>query len=567
MSNLTVAASSSFGDESLTANTRAILASVALWWADKASLVGLSGRWLDVRVSLAAQPPTGLPHLDPTPAVGASTTPEDLGLLYVSSLPGEERSKAGKHYTPSLLASRLWDMARQGLGFTRGRDQRLKGLVRDPACGAGALLVPPLREHLRAAAHDDPTLLLRSLPSLIQGVDTDPWSVWLTNVVLGAETLHVLAQIPEPRREPIPVLAQCGDGLALREDKALATIMNPPYGRLQLEAQARADFAHVLYGHANIYGMFIAAGADNTQLGGVMACLVPTSFTAGRYFHKLRGHLAATMPLHAMSFVEGRNGVFAGVLQETCLATFKHARSRKVEVTRSTGNVDQVAAVPVPITDGPWLLPREARDATIAAAAARMPLTLEKAGWHASTGPLVWNRRKVDLHSHKGKNRAVVLWGADVDGGVVHRDRARDSMRYLNLSVPSDQTVMVLDEPAVLIQRTTAPEQNRRVVCAELTQEALDQFDGRVVIENHLNVLRPTTTTPLLSLSTLARVLQTQTIDRLMRCISGSVAVSSYEIDSLPLPNAATLSSWEALFGDALETAVRAAYTPKAKRA
>jgi adenine-specific DNA-methyltransferase len=236
-----------------------------------------------------------------------------------------------------------------------------------------------------------------------------------------------------------------------------------------------------------------------------------------------------------------------------------------VEVTRSNGNVMQVAAVPSPMTDGPWLLPREARDAAIAAAAARMPLTLHQAGWHASTGPLVWNRRKSDLSARKGKSRAVVLWGADVDGGVVHRDQARDAMRYLRLSVPSDENVMVLDTPAVLVQRTTAPEQSRRVVCAELTRDTLDQFGGRVVIENHLNVLRPTTTTPLLSIGTLARVMQTQTIDRLMRCISGSVAVSSYEIDSLPLPAAATLASWESLRGEELEIAVRAAYTPGTK--
>jgi adenine-specific DNA-methyltransferase len=347
----------------------------------------------------------------------------------------------------------------------------------------------------------------------------------------------------------------------LREDKALATIMNPPYGRIRLEARTREEFAHVLYGHANIYGMFIAAGAENTQLGGVMTCLIPTSFTAGRYFHKLRGHLAATMPLRAIGFIEGRNGIFAGVLQETCLATFKHARTRKVEVTRFGESVTPVASVPVPVSDGPWLLPREARDATIAAAAARMPLTIGQAGWHASTGPLVWNRRKADLHARNSRNRLPVLWGADIDGGILHRDRARDSMRYLTLSAPSDNQVMVLEEPAVLVQRTTAPEQNRRVVCAELNQEVLDSFGGRVVVENHLNVLRPTTETPLLSLNTLTRVLQTQTIDRLMRCISGSVAVSSYEIDSLPLPDLNVLTSWESLFGEDLEIAVRNAYT------
>ena len=46
-----------------------------------------------------------------------------------------------------------------------------------------------------------------------------------------------------------------------------------------------------------------------------------------------------------------------------------------------------------------------------------------------------------------------------------------------------------------------------------------------------------------------------------MRCISGSVAVSSYEIDTLPLPEASVLASWESLTGPELENAVAKAYT------
>jgi adenine-specific DNA-methyltransferase len=318
-------------------------------------------------------------------------------------------------------------------------------------------------------------------------------------------------------------------------------MMNPPYGRLRLADDVRADFAHVLYGHANLYGMFMASGEVNTAEHGVLACLVPTSFTAGRYFHKLRGHLGTTMPMHAMNFVDGRNGVFNGVLQETCLVTFKRQPARRVKITRSNGHVESVGEVPVPKGDGLWLLPR------------------------ASTGPLVWNRRKADLHSRPGKNRAMILWGADIDGGEVHRDSARDKARYLALSVKSDLNVMLLEEPAVLVQRTTAPEQCRRIVAADLSQEKLYSLGGRVVVENHVNVLRPTVAVPLIQRVTLARLLQTKTMDRLMRCISGSVAVSSYEIDSLPLPDAGVLASWEGLNDLELEHAVALAYTPGAK--
>jgi adenine-specific DNA-methyltransferase len=190
-----------------------------------------------------------------------------------------------------------------------------------------------------------------------------------------------------------------------------------------------------------------------------------------------------------------------------------------------------------------------------------MPLSLSAAGWRVSTGPLVWNRRRGDLGAARSDGAARVLWAADLDGGQLHQDPTRDSLRWLTLKA-NDEAVMLLAEPAVLVQRTTAPEQQRRVVCAELTADRLRAWGGAVVVENHVNVVRPTTATPLLSLATLTAVLSTKTIDRLMRCISGSVALSAYELESLPLPGAGTLAGWNSLRGDDLERAVAAAYRP-----
>jgi len=304
----------------------------------------------------------------------------------------------------------------------------------------------------------------------------------------------------------------------------------------------------------------MAAGAANLSEKGVLAALVPTSFTSGLYFHKLRESLSASASLDSVTFVEDRSGVFAGVLQETCLVTFSRRRNRKVTVSRANGSITRVAMTPVPRDGRPWLIPREAADAAIAAAAAKFQLTLEGSGWHASTGPLVWNRRKSDLFNRPSANRTRVLWAADFEEGVIGRHPSRDSLRYLASAGTKDDTVTILREEAVLVQRTTAPEQTRRLIAADLSPEILTEMGGRVVIENHVNVLRPTTATPLLDRATLARLLHTKTMDRLVRCISGSVAVSSYELGSLPLPDAAVLASWAGLAGAELETAVAAAY-------
>lgn len=547
----------------LPAAAAAVLATVPLWWEARAREVGLSGPWLDVSRALEAEVPAVA--LECSALVGGlvDATGESLGLAYVSALAPAVRARHGRHYTPPSLARQLWGMTREALGVRVPKATRLPGLVRDRACGAGALLLPPLREHVRASGLPDAQITLAGLPNVVEGIDADPYAVWLANVVLAAELLPLLAAVPTTRRRPVPALARVGDGLEQCERLARVEVQNPPYGRVKLSAQERERWAPVLYGHANLYALFLGAGLQGLDAQGVLAALVPTSFTAGLYFRRLRAVLAQQAPLRAAAFVADRDGVFADVLQETCLAIFARKRSRLTTVTRlRDGEAAAVARVHSPRSEGPWLLPRRSDDAPAAAAAARMPLRLADLGYSCSTGPLVWNRRAADLGPIEGADTAPVVYAADVDGGVLHRDEARDRLRYLRLRA-GDEAVLVLTEPAVLVQRTTSPEQSRRIVAAELSAEMLAVWGGRVVVENHINVLRPVIDKPLLSLSTLAAVLATAPIDRVVRAVSGSVAISAYELESIPFPARPLVGEWDKLDPEALAGAVAVAYRPK----
>jgi len=545
----------------LTPEVAAVLAAVPAWWHAQAKAAGLAGPWLNVTHAVAVPAPACVATATPDPTVEATSTGHQLGAAYVAALTPEVRARHGRHYTPLPLADRLWAMTRAALGHLTP-PRRLPGLVRDPACGAGALLLPALREHLVASARTDAEMALAGLPNVLEGIDADPAAVWVASVVLAAEALPLLASVAAARRRPLPALVRAGDGLAEQATKARVVLMNPPYGRVRLTPADRDRFARVLYGHANLYGLFVAAGLDGLDDNGVLAALVPTSFTSGRYFSSLRAELSQSAPLRAATFVVERDGVFAGVLQETCLAVFTRHKAQRANIASMNGHVADVAKVKSPRGPRPWLLPRRSDDAHIAAAAATMPLTLASAGWRVSTGPLVWNRRRADLYARPAAARAPVVWAADLDGGRLHRDRGRNDTRYLRLRDDVDRAVLTLTEPAVLVQRTTAPEQARRIVGVELTEEALADWGGQVVVENHVNVLRPAAAEPLLSRGTLARLLATSVIDRLTRCVSGSVALSAYELESLPLPAAEVLASWEALTVDELERAIADAYRP-----
>ncbi|WP_374538018.1 Eco57I restriction-modification methylase domain-containing protein [Micromonospora aurantiaca (nom. illeg.)] len=545
----------------LTPTAAAVLAAIPAWWRAQALAAGLDGRWLDVAEAVKASPPVDVPRDSPLTGSWGSLAPEQVGAAYVEALSAAVRARHGRHYTPPALAAHLWALVRKALDLPPA-SQILPGLVRDPACGAGALLLPALREHLRASYDVDPALVLAGLPNFVEGVDTDPAAVWVANVVLAAEMLPTLARVPVALRKPLPALAQVGDGLTVTNRPARVVVINPPYGRVRLSPIERDRYAHVLYGHANLYGLFMAAGVEALDDEGVLAALVPTSFTSGRYFSNLRAYLGREAAMSAITFVEDRSGVFSSVLQETCLATFERRKRRKTRVTSLGSSETTIATVKVQRTEDPWFLPRRSDDAAVAAAASAVTESLASLGWRASTGPLVWNRRSEDLYPTWGPTRSHVIWAADLDGGVLHRDPARDSMRYLALTKPSDLKVMVLDKPAVLVQRTTAPEQARRLIAAHLSQDALDARHGRVTVENHVNVLRPTGSDPVLTHEAMTRVLATKTLDRVIRCISGSVAVSAYELESIPMPHRDLVRRWNDLEGAALEAAVAAAYRP-----
>ncbi len=534
-----------------------VVGAVPDWWAERAAAVGLPPGWRDWKRALP-DPPISI--AGPTTQALEHASPTRLGEAYVSVLDPATRLREGRHYTPDLLASVLWDEVR--------KCNHEPGLVVDPACGAGALLLPPLLGLVRESAN--PALTLTTVGEEISGTDTDEVGVWLGNAILAAELLPLWARLPEERRGHLPQLLRVDDGLAATNDHPRVIVMNPPYGRVRLTPRDRARWQESLYGHANRYGLFLHAAIARVAPGGLVAAIIPTSFLGGAYYQRLRDFIAREAPLERLTFVDERAGVFVGgVLQETCLAIFrKNGRPAAVACSHLSVNgsvkLTKLPRAPRPPTGTlPWLLPRHPDDRRLVRVARGLRARLSDYGWKASTGPLVWNRHKPQIHASFRKGRLPILWAADIDAGVVARDSARDHQRWIALR-PQDE-FMKLSAPAILVQRTTAPEQPRRLIAARLETETLvDDWSGAVVVENHVNVLRCSDPESALTAELLEQLLHTPTLDRLYRCLTGTVAVSAYELEALPLPPPQVLREWARLARDELTTAVASYYADAA---
>lgn len=467
-----------------------------------------------------------------------------LSGLYAAMLPDKFRSTRGVFFTPPALVERLLDMAEAaGIDWTRHR-------VIDPAAGGGAFVAPiaaRMARRLRASGLDSQATLA-IIESRLRGIEIDPFSAWMSHMFLEASLLDE-CRIAERRVRP---LIFTRDALTVPDSwlgGAHLVIGNPPYGRITLTPETRLRYQRSIRGHANLYGLFADLAVRLARPGGVVALVTPASFLAGEYFKNLRQLIAEAAPPCAIDFVSDRANVFSGVLQETVLVTLRRDGERcgvNVNFALPTSGTKKCSITPVGVFDlprdpqAPWLLPRVSQNVALARAAARTRYRFRDYGVEVNTGPFVWNRYKHLLRPESEPGTHPIVWAESVSFGRKFQLNAirRDHKPYL--LVPPTGRHLITHESCVLLQRTTAKEQARRLIASVLPENIIAEARG-VVVENHLNMLRITQRSlddsATLTLDVLAALLNSDVMDRLFRCISGSVAVSAYELESLPLPH------------------------------
>lgn len=514
--------------------------------------IGCSLNISPVTVALTYKLNTSAAELARTLGRAACSLPIDeacyqLSACYTAMLPPSLRSSQGAYYTPPALTERLLQLAEQA-----GVDWRTARVL-DPACGGGAFLVPVAARMRRALGALGPGIMLDHFANCLQGFEIDPFAAWLTQAWLE------IAFAPELKaaNRRFPAVVQVCDSLDQIPDSKRHTfdlvIGNPPYGRLKLPPEQRLRYRRSLYGHANLYGVFTDLALRWTKPVGVIAYVTPTSFLAGEYFKALRSLLAYEAPPLSIDFITARKGVFEGVLQEAMLATYRRG-GRLAEATvhyltlnHHGATTEHAGSFTVPFNaTEPWVAPRTPKQQVLVDRLSAMPTRLADWGYKVSTGPLVWNRFKPQLRNRPSKDTLPLIWAEAVtsDGKFIFRAEKKNHQPYFKPR-PADEWLKV-STACVLVQRTTAKEQARRLIAAEMPASFIKEH-GSVIVENHLNMVKPINGKPLISPATLAVVLNSEIVDQVFRCISGSVAVSAFELQSLPLPSVESMAVIEKL--------------------
>jgi len=486
-------------------------------------------------------------------AMDAADAAFAMGVLYTGMMPDGFRTVHGAYYTPPALCERLLDLATDA-----GVDWR-SARVLDPACGGGAFLSPVARRMADSRSDDTAAAVLKNIEGRLRGFELDPFAGWMSSVCLDVSLADLCREAGMRLR---PVVRVCDSLEQIPGGKGFDLVVgNPPYGRVKLSPELREEFDRSLFGHANLYGVFTDLALRFARHGGIVAYVTPTSFLAGEYFKALRGLLGRDAPPAGLDFVTERRGVFADVLQETLLAVYRRggdpgeAGVRFIS-PRPDGTIQTSSAgsfhLPEP-PDRPWIVPRTEAHGALVGRVNGLPYRLADYGYTVSTGPLVWNRHKKSLREKPGKGRYPLIWAEAVRSNGTFEFRAKERNHKPYFEPGAKEGWVVTDFPCVLLQRTTAREQCRRLIAAELPASFVEAH-GAVVVENHLNMIKPLEGGPRVAPAALAALLNSETVDQLFRCINGSVAVSAYELQALPLPSPECMKEIERLVTARAET-------------
>lgn len=456
-----------------------------------------------------------------------------VGTLYTAMLPEKMRTKDGVFYTPLPYVKHLVEQSEKaGVNWASAK-------VFDPACGCGVFLIVVAQFMQTSMSNSSAEERLTNIQQNLRGMELDPFSAWLTQTFME---MLLLADCEAAQRRLHDFVVVADALTAVHAKDYDLVIGNPPYGKVTLDAAKRKRFARSLFGHANLYGLFTDLAVSIVKPGGVIALVTPTSFLGGQYFKALRSLMVQEAPPVSIDFVLQRLGVFDDALQETVLSVY-----RKTSATTEVhiGTVELLVSTDSRLEhnvlgdfavqgEGPWMYPRNMEQARLISKFPSLTGRLNEMGFEVATGQLVWNRHKDQLRdSVIGPSTYPIIWAESVAAvGFSFSAAKRNHAPYITLT--DGQDFLLTRDESLLVQRTTSKEQSRRLVAAVMPASFVNQHGG-VVVENHSNIIRASVQTGL-SLTFLGFMLNSRALDLAFRCISGSVAVSAYELENLPFP-------------------------------
>lgn len=470
-----------------------------------------------------------------------------IATSYAILLGEEKRKQLSAYFTPPSLCSAVLAVAKPFLEETRSPR------VLDPACGGGAFLVPIARQMIHgqiSQGHSVETAAARTIASL-RGFEVDPGLANLSRRLL-AGMLKRDFDLPLGRQARAAV--RDADTLRQTFDQPFDLVIgNPPYGRIGRrvpENMARASGRAYNGGHTNFYSLFLLKALDALRPGGMLIFILPTSFIAGPYFVGLRQEVLARASVVRLDLHEDRENLFVGAVQDVCvLVLHRHGASRRagnyeIGLIDGRGVRQGLGSLKTPRAGEPWTIPVASgrRQQNSLANGGSRHFTVADYGYRLRVGKVVPTREREFLRTRSSKNSLPLIWASAVrPDGSFSATGGEFSDNPLWFCPPTKDPAYVTTSAAVLVQRTSNRDQQRRLNAAVVSAKFRAEHPSGFVAENHVIVIEATRKRPRVSPRCLAAILNASVTNERFAAVSGSFSVSARLLSRLALPDPSTL--------------------------
>lgn len=464
------------------------------------------------------------------------------------------RRELAMYFTPPALARHIVKT------LIRETGSLAKLRFMDPACGGAAFLLPTvleLRDELRKQGKQ-PHEIIRAVNRQIFGIEKNPVLAELARQFIRI----ALAEELTTCRVELGEIVKVGDALDLYARKKIRPVnvllCNPPYRKIRADELGwfRQRFSEVIVGQPNLYTMFMRVAVDIVAPGGVVALLTPTSYFSGPTYERIRERYTRYCRVLRVDLIHERDNLFLGVEHDVAALLARVRLSDPIEQSpeifawHERNGWTSLGSVKLPKDGAAWHLPRDSVTAEALSKGRNASFSLADYGYRARIGVYVWNRdkrrqRKSRPRLSKAREIAVpVVWSTHIGQDGVFRfvSRSEKEKRAKYILLRTGDRRGVVERDCVVLQRTSSRAQRRRLVAAAMPRGFAKKHGG-FVGENHVVILEPVSGRPLVPRRALARLLNSDFIRDLYSTTTGTTALTTTGLGSLPLPDPETLGA------------------------
>ena len=320
-------------------------------------------------------------------------------------------------------------------------------------------------------------------------------------------------------------------------------IGNPPYVKLHKSAPEALAMPQVCHGSPNLYFLFWAMGIYNLKENGELVYIIPRSWTSGAYFEKFREYLFQRTVIQEIHLFTCRDKVFKQepILQETMIIKVKKTQERPINILVSssyTSDYDDLKEYSVPyntiVSKNRYVfLVTNNNEADVLSRMSKLKYTLPELNLKMKTGIIVDFRTREVLRDDCEDNAFPLFYSSHIQDGKVIWPIGKQG-EYIVTNKPS---FLQPNGNYLFVKRFTAKEEKRRLQCGMYRQKDYPQYKY-ISTQNKINFIACQS---LCLLYGMYALFGSMLYDQYYRILNGSTQVNSTEVNTMPVPDKATI--------------------------